>query len=201
MPLPANLSQEAGRSQRDAISSGDQPFFRYAAAPHPGWDNHMTDFLRHCASGHERTIPAGAVLIEEGATTGHLYILLEGKLEVIKAGSTVALVSEPGALFGEMSLLLDQPHTATVRACADSRVYEVSDAGSFMAESPDLALSIARMLARRLNVANGYLADLKRQYADHGSHLAMVGEVLQSMINLPPQRVSPGTDLESDPRL
>jgi CRP/FNR family cyclic AMP-dependent transcriptional regulator len=161
----------------------------------------MTDFLRHCTGGHERTIAAGGVLIEEGATTGHLYILLDGKLEILKAGATIALASDAGVLFGEMSLLLDQPHTATVRACSECRVYEVADAESFMAESSELALSIARMLAQRLNVANTYLADLKRQYAGHGTHLAMVGEVLQGMINLPPQRVSPGTDLESDPRL
>ncbi len=31
--------------------------------------------------------------------------------------------------------------------------------------------------------------------------LAMVGEVLQSMINLPPLEVSPGSDRESDPRM
>ena len=46
-----------------------------------------------------------------------------------------------------------------------------------------------------------YLADLKRQYAGHGTHLAMVGEVLQSMINLPPLEVSPGSDRQSDPRM
>ena len=60
---------------------------------------------------------------------------------------------------------------------------------------------IARLLAQRLNVANTYLADLKRQYAGHGTHLAMVGEVLQSMINLPPLEVSPGSDRQSDPRM
>ena len=49
-----------------------------------------------------------------------------------------------------------------------------------------MALLIARMLAQRLNVATTYLADLKQQYAGHGNHLAMVGELLQSMINLPP---------------
>jgi hypothetical protein len=29
----------------------------------------------------------------------------------------------------------------------------------------------------------------------------MVGEILQSMINLPPIQISPGSDLQSDPRL
>ena len=164
-------------------------------------DDLMTDFLRHCTGGHERTIAAGADLLEEGHSTGHLYILIEGQLEVIKAGATVAVVSEPGALFGEMSLLLEQPHTATVRAVTECRICEILDAQRFLAESPELTLSIARMLAQRLNVANTYLADLKRQYAGHGTHLEMVGEVLQSMINLPPQQVSPGTDRGSDPRL
>ena len=68
-------------------------------------DEPMTDFLRHCTGGQERGIAAGTELLEEGHSTGHLYILLDGRLEVIKAGATVAVVSEPGALFGEMSLL------------------------------------------------------------------------------------------------
>jgi len=100
-----------------------------------------------------------------------------------------------------MSVLLDTPHTATVRAAADSTIYEIDDAQTFLRKQPAVAILIARMLAQRLNVANTYLADLKRQYAGHGTHLAMVGEVLQSMINLPPQQVSPGSDRQSDPRL
>jgi len=125
----------------------------------------MSDFLRHCTGGYEHTIAAGAVLLEEGFSTGHLYILIEGRLEVIKAGATVARVSEPGALFGEMSLLLEQPHTATVRAETDCRISEIVDARRFLHENPELTLSIARMLAQRLNVANSDLADLKRQDA------------------------------------
>jgi CRP-like cAMP-binding protein len=100
-----------------------------------------------------------------------------------------------------MSVLLDLPHTATVRAVLDSAIYEIYDAASFLRQQPAVALIIARMLAQRLNVANTYLADLKRQYAGHGNHPAMVGDLLQSMINLPPTQVSPGSDLQSDPRM
>jgi CRP-like cAMP-binding protein len=88
-----------------------------------------------------------------------------------------------------------------VRACSDTVVYEFADAASLLKREPEVALLIARMLAQRLNAANTYLADLKRQYAGHGTHLAMVGEVLQSMINLPPLEVSPGSDRQSDPRM
>jgi CRP-like cAMP-binding protein len=98
-------------------------------------------------------------------------------------------------------VLLDKPHTATVRAAQDSTIYEIDDAASFLRNQPAVALLIARMLAQRLNVANTYLADLKQQYAGHGNHLAMVGDLLQSMINLSPTEVSPGSDRQSDPRI
>ena len=144
---------------------------------------------------------AGTQILTEGSSTGHLYVLMEGKLEVIKGGTVVATIAEPGAIVGEMSVLLHRPHTATVRACADSVIYEFEDAASFLSEEPAVALLLARILAQRLNAANTYLADLKRQYAGQGNHLAMVGDVLQSMINLPPQEVSPGSDRQSDPRM
>ena len=100
-----------------------------------------------------------------------------------------------------MSLLLDRPHTATVRAAVDSTIYEIDDASSFLDEHPAAARLIAQLLAQRLNVATTYLADLMKQYAGHGTHLEMIGELLQSMISLPPQQVSPGSDRQSDPRM
>ena len=161
----------------------------------------MREVLDYCTGGVERKVPAGVLLLHEGGKTGHLFVLIEGRLEVIKGDSIVAVLTEPGAMLGEMSVLLDQPHTATVRAAADSVVYEFDDAASFLRNQPAVALLIARLLAQRLNVATTYLADLTHQYAGHGNHLSMVGELLQSMINLPPSQVSPGSDRQSDPRL
>lgn len=161
----------------------------------------MRAILNYCTGGTARDVLAGTLMIHEGDTTGHLYVLIEGRLEVLKGDTVVASIAEPGAVLGEMSVLLDQPHTATVRAASDSTIYEFSDAASVLKEQPEVALLIARMLAQRLNVANTYLADIKRQYAGHGNHLAMVGDILQSMINLPPTQVSPGSDRQSDPRI
>ena len=161
----------------------------------------MRAMLDYCDGATRREVAAGTLVLHEGSKTGHLFVLLEGRLEVVKGDSIVAVVSEPGAMFGEMSVLLDQPHTATVRAASDSVVYEFDDAAAFLREQPAMALLIARLLAQRLNVANTYLADLMHQYAGHGNHLSMVGELLQSMINLPPTQVSPGSDRQSDPRV
>ena len=161
----------------------------------------MRAVLDYCTGGIERKVPAGMLLLHEGGKTGHLFVLIEGRLEVIKGDSVVAVLTEPGAMLGEMSVLLDQPHTATVRAASDSIVYEFDDAASFLRDQPAVALLIARLLAQRLNVATTYLADLMHQYGGHGNHLAMVGDILQSMINLPPTQVSPGSDRQSDPRM
>jgi CRP/FNR family cyclic AMP-dependent transcriptional regulator len=161
----------------------------------------MRAVLEYCTGGVERKVPEGTLVIHEGGKTGHLFVLLQGKLEVIKGDSIVAVLTEPGAMLGEMSVLLDQPHTATVRAASDSTIYEFDDAASFLRDQPAVALLIARLLAQRLNVATTYLADLMHQYAGHGTHLSMVSELLQSMINLPPSQVSPGSDRQSDPRM
>jgi CRP-like cAMP-binding protein len=161
----------------------------------------MRAVLDYCTGGLEREVPAGTILIHEGGKTGHLFVLMRGRLEVVKGDSVVAVLTEPGAMLGEMSVLLDQPHTATVRAAADSVVYEFDDAAAFLRDQPAVALLIARLLAQRLNVATTYLADLMHQYSGHGNHLSMVGELLQSMINLPPTQVSPGSDRQSDSRL
>ena len=161
----------------------------------------MRSVLDYCTDGVQRKVSAGTIVIHEGGTTGHLYVLIEGRLEVIKGDTVVANVTEPGAVVGEMSVLLERPHTATVRAAADSTIYEFGDAAAFLRDQPAVALLIARLLAQRLNVATTYLADIMHQYAGHGDHLAMVGELLQSMINLPPMQVSPGSDRQSDTRL
>jgi CRP-like cAMP-binding protein len=161
----------------------------------------MREILEYCIGGIRRNVSPGDLVVHEGGRTGHLYVLIEGRLEVVKGDTVVASITEPGAVLGEMSVLLDQPHTATVRAALDSVVYEIDDAAAFLRAQPGVALLIARMLAQRLNAANTYLADIKRQYAGHGNHLAMVGDLLQSMINLPPSQVSPGSDRQSDPRI
>ena len=161
----------------------------------------MREILDYCSVGTRRAAPAGTEVIHEGGNTGHLLVLIEGRIEVVRGDTVVAVITEPGAVFGEMSVLLELPHTATVRAASDSVIYEFDDAAAFLRDQPVVALLIARLLAQRLNVATTYLADIMHQYAGHGDHLSMVGEILQSMINLPPTKVSPGSDRQSDPRM
>src|SRR5258707_3073807 len=161
----------------------------------------MREILDYCSGGVRRDVSAGAFVVHEGHATGHLYVLIEERLEVIRGDTVVASLTEPGAVLGEMSVLLDKPHTATVRAASKSVIYEINDAASFLRQQPAVAILIARMLAQRLNVANTYLADLKRQYGGHRHHLATGRDILQSMIKLSPTQGSPGSDRPSEPKI
>src|SRR6476646_3431604 len=105
----------------------------------------MREVLDYCSGALQRTVCAGTLILHEGSTTGHLFVLIEGKLEVVKGDTVVASIVEPGAVVGEMSILLDQPHTATVRAASDSTIYQFSDAASFLREQPAVALLVARL--------------------------------------------------------
>jgi len=161
----------------------------------------MRAVLEHCAGRQENYVAAASLLLREGETTGELFVLIEGELEVLKGETVVAVVTEPGAVLGEMSVLLGLPHTATVRASTGSTVYRIADGDSFLREKTEVALLVAKVLAQRLNAATTYLADIKRQYAGHGTHLEMVGEVLETLVNLPGSKAVPGSDRQPDPRL
>ncbi len=65
-------------------------------------------------------------------------------------------------MFGELSALLDQPHTADVRALATSQ-FHVADASNLLAQDPVTLLYVAEVLARRLDGANRALIELENQ--------------------------------------
>jgi CRP/FNR family transcriptional regulator, cyclic AMP receptor protein len=130
-----------------------------------------------------RTIGDGEVLLREGEKTGHIYALAEGRLEVLRGDTQVALLEDPGSLIGEMAVLLDSPHTATVRAVGPAKVHAVTDGAGFLASHPGLSWLVARLLARRLNAATTYLVDIKRQFTGAGNHLELVGEVLETLMH------------------
>jgi len=142
----------------------------------------MAHVLDLCRSLDERRLQPNETLLVEGEPSpGALYILAEGSLQVLKGDVEIAVVSEPGAFFGEMSLLLDVPFSATVRALEPSRCFVATDGQGFLENTAGANLAVARLLARRLHMASSYLADLKRQYEGSDTGLAVVDEVLEAL--------------------
>lgn len=161
----------------------------------------MQSLLEVCQGTPLAEVPAGEVLLTEGTTSGHLYVLKDGEVEVLRGETQVAVVDEPGALFGEMSVLLQRPHTATVRTMTPCTLFVFDDAASFLRSRPEIAFHVARLLASRLNSATCYLADIKQQFEDRADHLGMVGEVLDTLMHTHEREFSPGPERGSDPRL
>jgi len=114
--------------------------------------------------------PEGSMVLEEGERGPRMMVLLEGQAEVIRADAAgverrIAVLG-PGDVLGEMSLLLDLPRTATVRATTELRVFAMnrSSFDQMVAEHDPAAmrvgLELARVLAERLMSLNERVVEL-----------------------------------------
>ena len=157
----------------------------------------MRTILSFCQGLPEKTFGPGEVLLAERGREGILYILIAGQVEVLKGDFQINTVSEPGAIFGELSILLDIPHTATVRTLSPSRAYVVERAGEFLQSHTDISYQLAKLLAQRLHGITTYLVDLKSQFEGQQDHLGMVDEVLETLIHQQAEECTPGS--ERDP--
>jgi CRP-like cAMP-binding protein len=101
-------------------------------------------------------------VLRAASKTGRLLILKEGAVQVVREGIEIATEADPGAVFGELSVLLDQPHTADVRALETSQLH-VADASKLLKVDPIALLYVATLLARRLDGANQKVIELKRE--------------------------------------
>ena len=70
---------------------------------------------RVAADGRNEVYSAGQDIVTEGDSGGPFFMLLEGRAQILKGGKLRRSL-EPGAYFGEMSLIDHKPRSATVRA-------------------------------------------------------------------------------------
>jgi CRP/FNR family cyclic AMP-dependent transcriptional regulator len=111
------------------------------------------------------TYRAGEPVLTAGSKSGRLLFLKSGTVVILKGSIEIARVKQPGAVFGEISALLDQAHTADVRTLEDSEFY-VADA-ALLGKDPIAVLYIAKILAHRLVAADEGLVELRyRLHAD-----------------------------------
>ena len=116
-------------------------------------------------------LPAGTMMMREGDYGEHLYVLLAGELDVVKALGTdherlVATVG-PGEVLGEMSLLTqDRVRTASVRTRTPVRLLEIgsADLDALLERQPRIAYPLLRMLSTRLrDVTDATIRDLQEK--------------------------------------
>ena len=109
----------------------------------------MTNLLAMTATRPTRTLADGEVLLVQGEGGGDLFILLSGKLAVVRDGVNIATISQPGTLVGELSVLLGIRNSATVSAEREAKVRVIRDANTLLDSEPGLA----RPLSPRLSIS------------------------------------------------
>jgi len=115
--------------------------------------------LMKYSSAHK--YPKNTPIINENDTMPYsMYILLQGKVRVVKNygksnQATIASLNV-GDFFGEMSLFLMEPRSATVITAEESILLEINQANvnEFIMESPDILHSIIKTLCTRINGLN-----------------------------------------------
>jgi CRP/FNR family cyclic AMP-dependent transcriptional regulator len=108
------------------------------------------------------------LVLAEGTRTDRLLFLIQGAVEVSKNGWQIARVDKPGAVFGDMAALRDQPHSADVVPIELSSFFIVSGAASFLKTEPLIALYIAGVQSGRLDAADRSLIAARSQLAVSG---------------------------------
>lgn len=117
--------------------------------------------------GEVREFPAGAVIVGQDDPGDALFVLVEGKVKVVlfgKQGREIILTifKQPGDFFGEMSLLDDEPRSATVVAAERATLFVLSRAAftAHVEAQPRTALRVLQEVSRRLRQADRVIGNL-----------------------------------------
>jgi HEAT repeat protein len=103
------------------------------------------------AVAEEHLFAEGDLIAEEGEPGETTYVIVEGEVDVVANGRTLAVRSS-GEVIGEMSVISSRPRVASLLAKSDVRVLEIHKPAfeAILRERPDTALALMRVLCERL---------------------------------------------------
>lgn len=114
----------------------------------------------------ERSFGSGEFVFWEGDTPDWFYIVVEGRVKVLKHSSSgrefIIAFFDQGEMFGEVAVFEDKPYPASAQAMTDTKVLKIKkqDFLSFLSNRPHTALEIINVLGGRLRDAQGRLKTL-----------------------------------------
>lgn len=114
----------------------------------------------------KRRFKRGELIVEQGTKSNALFILLNGRARVLTADTrgreVILAVLQPGDYVGEMSLIDNEPHSATVRAevQTDMLVLGRNEFARCLPDSSSLSYAILRGLVARLRNADRQIESL-----------------------------------------
>ena len=114
----------------------------------------------------KRRYRRGEIIVEQGRKSDALFILLSGRARVITSDArgreVILAVLEAGDYLGEMSLIDNEPHSATVRAEVQTDVLVLGRAefSTCLPDNSSLSYAILRGLVARLRNADRQIESL-----------------------------------------
>ncbi|MDR2167756.1 MAG: cyclic nucleotide-binding domain-containing protein [Clostridiales bacterium] len=109
-----------------------------------------------------KNYPRGTVIIQEGGQLPHsMYIVLKGKVRVLRNFRMYNEVNIAelgvGEFFGEMSLFLLEPRTATVVTIEESIILEIDQLNAYeiFENYPEMGYRMLRALCQRIKDTSG----------------------------------------------
>ena len=114
----------------------------------------------------KRRFRRGEIVVEHGKKSNALFILLTGRARVLTADSrgreVILAVLQSGDYVGEMSLIDNEPHSATVRAevQTDMLILGRAEFARCLPENSSLSYAIMRGLVQRLRSADRQIESL-----------------------------------------
>ncbi len=144
------------------------------------------DLAELLAAADEKNIKSGEYAFWEGDAPERFYLLVSGRIKVVKHGSqgreTVVAFFGPGEIFGEVAVLEDKPYPASSIAAEDSTALSISRQAfrAFIERHPAVAMAMVGILSARLREAQGRLHDLSGERVEQ--RLARTLERLSSKL-------------------
>ena len=114
----------------------------------------------------KRRFKRGEVIVEQGKKSNALFILLNGRARVVTADSrgreVILATLQPGDHIGEMSLIDNEPHSATVRAEVQTDLLMLGriEFARCLPENSSMAYAVMRGLVQRLRHADRKIESL-----------------------------------------
>lgn len=98
-----------------------------------------------------RNFQSGEIIAKEGDKGNSFFILVEGTVGIYKANKKISQFDKPGEIVGEMSLILNKPRSAEIKAITNSSMLEVKgELDDIIKMYPDISKKLIKMLAERL---------------------------------------------------
>lgn len=111
------------------------------------------------------------LVFREGDVGDELYVIVEGQVDIYRDHGSQAEILlttlNPGAYFGEMAILDEQPRSATVVAHTDTRLLRLrgEQLKELIFQMPEIAFQIFKVLTNRIRTADNRLAEERKTNA------------------------------------